>query len=673
MKTFSTLLFAFTILAFGQEKPSIHQQEWQYYKAHPEKIGTTVVPPSFAKKQDLMNVQSLKKVVYGFHPYWQNGSENNYYFSLLTHLAYFSGDVDPSTGNFSSTHSWSSASVVTLAKQYGVKVHFTVTFFSDHATLFNNNAARTNLINNIIAQINVRNADGCNLDFEGVPVAVKDSMRTFIVQLGTALHAAGKELVVELPAVDWSSGWSVWGTTFFQSTVPYVDYYFLMAYDYWWSGSSTAGPVAPLQSASVTTSWHSLRSINTYLSKGCPANKLIAGFPYYGYDWPTTGTGLLSPTTATGSSRTYTVVKNNYIDTIPQAHQYWNSSYNTRWYYYNNGSTWRECWYDDSLSLALKYNTVLSKDIAGTGMWALGYDGNELELWQALKSAFASSSSANNTVLDDFENGVGHFDKTPTFSGTTKGISNLSSVAFTNDIAGSGWGSLQVILKDDAGVTTDWTVRLLSGGGSAASNTAFPTTGYFGFWLKTTSAPANAQVALSIDGGSGGTLISEKLSIINDDKWNLYQWNLDSTTWSILAGTDSLLNGPTATLDALMFYAPNGSPDWKFYIDNVSHNSSGTLPVRQLTSLPLQFSLEQNYPNPFNPTTTISFSIPHSAMVKLAVFDYLGREVETLVDEYKNEGKYNVVFDAKNLSSGVYFYRLQAGTVMTVKRMLLLK
>ncbi|MBU2444828.1 MAG: T9SS type A sorting domain-containing protein [Bacteroidetes bacterium] len=79
-------------------------------------------------------------------------------------------------------------------------------------------------------------------------------------------------------------------------------------------------------------------------------------------------------------------------------------------------------------------------------------------------------------------------------------------------------------------------------------------------------------------------------------------------------------------------------------------------------SLPKEFKLEQNYPNPFNPTTTINFSIPHSAFVTLKVYDILGREVAALVDEEKLAGTYNFQFSIVNyqLSSGIYFYQLKA-------------
>ncbi|HTY11117.1 MAG TPA: alpha-amylase family glycosyl hydrolase [Bacteroidota bacterium] len=89
--------------------------------------------------------------------------------------------------------------------------------------------------------------------------------------------------------------------------------------------------------------------------------------------------------------------------------------------------------------------------------------------------------------------------------------------------------------------------------------------------------------------------------------------------------------------------------------------------------VPLAFSLSQNFPNPFNPTTLIQYSIPHTTKVSLKVYDVLGRVVATLVDERQNGGTYEVEFDGKTLSSGVYYYRLTANNSSDVKRMLLLK
>ncbi|TAL65255.1 MAG: T9SS type A sorting domain-containing protein [Bacteroidetes bacterium] len=90
-------------------------------------------------------------------------------------------------------------------------------------------------------------------------------------------------------------------------------------------------------------------------------------------------------------------------------------------------------------------------------------------------------------------------------------------------------------------------------------------------------------------------------------------------------------------------------------------------------SIVKEFKLEQNYPNPFNPVTTINYQVPVKSFVSLKIFDILGREVATLVNEEKQQGKYSVEFNESKLSSGVYFFELNAGDFRSVKKMTLLK
>jgi photosystem II stability/assembly factor-like uncharacterized protein len=88
---------------------------------------------------------------------------------------------------------------------------------------------------------------------------------------------------------------------------------------------------------------------------------------------------------------------------------------------------------------------------------------------------------------------------------------------------------------------------------------------------------------------------------------------------------------------------------------------------------PFSYSLEQNYPNPFNPTTSIKFQISSTSFVSLKVFDVLGKEIATLVNESKEPGMYTASWDAGNITSGLYFYRLSAGSLVATRKMLLLK
>ncbi|NWG28379.1 MAG: T9SS type A sorting domain-containing protein [Ignavibacteriaceae bacterium] len=90
-------------------------------------------------------------------------------------------------------------------------------------------------------------------------------------------------------------------------------------------------------------------------------------------------------------------------------------------------------------------------------------------------------------------------------------------------------------------------------------------------------------------------------------------------------------------------------------------------------TLPIDYALEQNYPNPFNPTTTIRYQLPKDGMVTLKVYDILGAEVATLINEEKVAGRYEVNFDASRLASGVYIYSLNINDFVNVRKMVLLK
>jgi photosystem II stability/assembly factor-like uncharacterized protein len=100
----------------------------------------------------------------------------------------------------------------------------------------------------------------------------------------------------------------------------------------------------------------------------------------------------------------------------------------------------------------------------------------------------------------------------------------------------------------------------------------------------------------------------------------------------------------------------------------------GPVPVELPNSMvPVKYMLEQNYPNPFNPSTTIEYSIPESGNVKLKVYNSLGEEVATLVNDYKEAGNYKINFDAADLSCGIYYYRLTSNSFNKIRKMVLLK
>jgi hypothetical protein len=151
--------------------------------------------------------------------------------------------------------------------------------------------------------------------------------------------------------------------------------------------------------------------------------------------------------------------------------------------------------------------------------------------------------------------------------------------------------------------------------------------------------------------------------------------SLDKTTWQTIGFKEG--KGTTTEVNQYSFSDDISeiSSEKLFYrLKQIDFNGSFEYSyIVEVEIAPRNFSLEQNYPNPFNPSTKISWQSSVSSWQTLKVFDVLGREVATLVDEYRNAGSYEVEFNASNLPSGVYFYQLKAGPFVETKKMILLK
>ena len=183
-------------------------------------------------------------------------------------------------------------------------------------------------------------------------------------------------------------------------------------------------------------------------------------------------------------------------------------------------------------------------------------------------------------VIDAFDAGAGHFGLAPTYSGSTVGIDPTSTAQWTqaeriSDIG----GAMEINLIDNPTVTDAWGVRFLSGGGTFTANDSLGAVGFIGYWLKTSTAPAGATVAIGLDDPSDPTTKrSIQLSVINDGEWHLYQWNIgDSAHWTAWVASKARIVGPRVSIDAVWFFAPDGSAPWKLYLDNVSYNPSTRL------------------------------------------------------------------------------------------------
>ncbi|MBP6671578.1 MAG: T9SS type A sorting domain-containing protein, partial [Bacteroidetes bacterium] len=140
------------------------------------------------------------------------------------------------------------------------------------------------------------------------------------------------------------------------------------------------------------------------------------------------------------------------------------------------------------------------------------------------------------------------------------------------------------------------------------------------------------------------------------------------TTWTKTAGPTGILALYFVNQSVGFAVGPSG-------LIAKTVNGSGVLAVNEINSgnIPGQFLLEQNYPNPFNPSTNIEYQIPNQTRVSISVYDALGRIVATLVNDVKEAGVHTVPFNGSGLASGMYLYRLTAGGMSEMKRMMLVK
>ncbi len=339
--------------------------------------------------------KGLSAQVLGWYPYWMQSAYTSFDYSLLSTIAYFSYEVDTATGSYTTVHSWKTTDLIPLAHENGTKVLLTVTNFgnANNAAVLRSPAKRRTLIDSLWVLVGERNADGVNIDFEGMTDAtLRDSLAVFMRDLAQLFHSGFRplEVSIALPPVDWSSIFDV------KAIAASADYCAVMGYDYHWQSGPDAGPVAPLDSSKLWGKYSALRSVRTYLAGGIPRSKLLLGVPYYGYEWPVQSSTVPAKTTGAGLSMQYY----RAAERAAEHGRRWDVASSTP--YYIHSTEPRQGWYEDSTSLAVKYDSVSSYGLGGVGIWALGYDGTRPELWNLLRKKFSVPTGVISTTDPQF-------------------------------------------------------------------------------------------------------------------------------------------------------------------------------------------------------------------------------------------------------------------------------
>jgi hypothetical protein len=283
-----------------------------------------------------------------------------------------------------------------------------------------------------------------------------------------------------------------------------------------------------------------------------------------------------------------------------------------------------------------------------------------------LQQASVTTNILFNLYFTDENNGIICGENGTILKTTNAGVNWLQQVSGTTEIL---YGICFSDLYNGTAVGTNGTIlRTNNGGFTPYINILYPNGGEY--WINgTTEAIAwtsenidDVKIELSIDNGTNWITIVD--SIPNT---GLYTWTVNTPYYS----EECLIK--VSDLSYSIYYDESDSVFTIDLVPSVKNlDRGGSLE---------EFELLQNYPNPFNPNTTINFALPHSCDVTIKLYDILGNKVSTLVSEYKKAGYYSVEFNASNLPSGIYFYKIEAVDPSTssglsfveVKKMVLLK
>ena len=213
-------------------------------------------------------------------------------------------------------------------------------------------------------------------------------------------------------------------------------------------------------------------------------------------------------------------------------------------------------------------------------------------------------------------------------------------------------------------------------------------------WVQQTSGTTENLVGVSFTSADEGTVVGINGTILRttDSGTNWAAQTSGTAEWLLGVSFVNSTYGDAVGTSGANLMTSDGGATWEqqtnmtgtFYDVSFTDASTGTVVGENGTILRLgiptgiqdnnldkfyhDFSLAQNYPNPFNPSTKISWQSPEDGWQSLKIFDVLGRQVETLVNEYKPAGNYEIDFNAENLSSGIYFYKIESGRYTAVRK-----
>jgi uncharacterized lipoprotein YddW (UPF0748 family) len=324
-----------------------------------------------------------------------------------------------------------------------------------------------------------------------------------------------------------------------------------------------------------------------------------------------------------------------------------------------------------SFSQSSDYTLTVKKELADI-------NGNQMTADVNLSFRTKAEGYLFHKTIDKFNSASGW--EQPSYSGSTTGIVlpdtyfGYSAAVYLPSTSPAKSAELRYVW--DPNVTERLLREYLSGG--TPRTIEFDTTHTLQVFIHGDGSGTLFRFALDEDNGSSTWPAHEvsKWIPVNWRGWKLIEWKLsDPSTVGTWIGND-VLDGAKYRIDSFQLKdAPGSASNGMIHFDNLraSKETYTITSVAEETNIPADFNLYQNYPNPFNPSTTILFDLNKGGMVTLEIFDILGRKINTLVSEEMSPGRHRVYFDASELSSGQYIYRIISGDKQISKMMMLMK
>ena len=396
------------------------------------RIDQKIIEPFVQKEELLSPLHSAKPgyEVFGFAPHWTFDKLDSIDFETLTTLAYFGieakvdGNLDTASRGYEVFMSEKATNLFKKAHKNGTRVVLTITQMDNDniKAILDDQALQESIIQQTVAMVKNRGIDGVNIDFEYVGNPGKeyqDKFSAFSRNLTNRVHSEipGSRVTASVyaSAVKDPKMYNI--RTLSEAT----DGIFMMAYDFAVAGSKNAIPTAPLYGYKEGKYWYDISTaVDAFLTQ-MPSNKLILGVPWYGYNYAVEAPEVKTATTKgyysyykkgkrtysqfnplKSHAQTYTLVKKNLHDLntdITDLQEGFDEIGKVSWKAYQEDGKWRMVFIDDVRSQAYKYDFAKEKNLAGVGMWALGFDDGP-EVWGLLRDKFGAKDVADASIVN---------------------------------------------------------------------------------------------------------------------------------------------------------------------------------------------------------------------------------------------------------------------------------